>query len=115
MLILYIFIMEMKNMQIKVISETVEEYRLRLSAHKSMKIYIYLSYVLIQAAVVTLQYIRKSKLKDSTTEQDKDLLNDMELTENILRSLKLLIDFYMFYLYMRLVHFFALMKSHHLR
>jgi hypothetical protein len=115
MLILYIFIMEMKTMQIKVVSETVEEYRLGLSAHKSNKIYIYLSYVLIQAGVVTLQYIRKSMPYDSTGEQDKDLLNDMELIENILRGLKLLIDFYMFYLYMRLVHFFALMKSHHLR
>lgn len=59
--------------------------------------------------------MRKFSEKPDDKSDRKEYLLTLEGIEVLLKSLKLFIDFYMFYLYMRILHFFIQFKKAKLR
>ncbi len=95
-------------------SDNLDEFKRNYRRYKITKWSILIIYVLLQIPILTTQYIRKF------TETPEDQIDSPETTKFLLylegievglKSIKLIIDIYMFYLYMRILHFFIQFKQ----
>jgi hypothetical protein len=104
-LVIYLFILEMRSVQITLISESLEEFKKNMKSHNRIWWFIVTYFIVLQIPIVVVQYVRKFGIKTKVFDEiDKNVT--LELVELILRSLKMPVDIYMFVLYMRLLHFF---------
>lgn len=110
-LILYFFILEMKNVQIKLFSDSLDEFKSETRKHKRRVCVITTFYLLLQIPILSLQYTRKFiYASGSGLDHDRTLLT-LEGLEVIFRSMKFPIDSFMFYQYLRMLHFFISFKG----
>jgi hypothetical protein len=58
-IILYFFVLDMKYVQIKLFSESLEEFKYETQRHKRRICYIFTSFLFLQLSVLALQYTRK--------------------------------------------------------
>ena len=114
-LILYFFILEMKNVQIKLFSESLDEFKSETRKHRRRVCVIITIYLLLQIPILSLQYTRKFIYASDSGADHQRILLILEGLEAIFRSLKLPIDSFLFYQYMRMLHFFISFKGAKLR
>ena len=114
-LILYFFILEMKNVQIKLFSESLDEFKTETRKHRRRVCVIITIYLLLQIPILSLQYTRKFIYASDSGVDNGKILLILEGLEAIFRSLKLPIDSFLFYQYLRMLHFFISFKGAKLR
>lgn len=95
-------------MRIKVESESLEEFKVRKEHLRSIKRLVITIFLILQVPIVGVQYYRK--LMSDGQLNDKILII-FDLFEIVLRTVKIPLDLYIFYLYMRLINYFVTMKK----
>ena len=103
-LILYLFVLEMRSVNITLSSDDLITYKKKLRCHDIIWKLIVVFFIILQIPIVVVQYIRKFNISNNPNNIKVNL--KLELIEMILRSLKIPIDIYMFILYFRLLKYF---------
>jgi hypothetical protein len=101
-LVLYFFILEMQDVRIKVESSNLEVFQIRKAQLNCTKIIVVIVFIGLQLPIVVIQYYNKF----NSVKLSKDWSDALKLFECSFRTLKLPLDFYIFYMYFQLLRFF---------
>lgn len=91
-----------------------QEFKTRRSSHRINKIVVLSLFLVLQVPIVVLTYYRRKYDKNQDIEV-AELKYAIELSELIVRSAKIPLDLVIFYMYMRMIHYFAMMKLARMR
>lgn len=105
-LVVYFCVLEMQEVRIKIESDTLQEYQKKIKVLKIIKTVIVSVFVIVQFPIIFIHYFGDDLLS---------MLKEYNITDDnltiILHIIRLPIDVYIFFIYMRLINYMVVMKK----
>ena len=107
MIITMHFTLQMREVMVKLRSETVEEHKRDMISHEKLKWVIYASFALLQVPILGIRiYVRYMRYLTQNGSNKEDLV----LVDFILRIMYLIFELSLLYIFLMLIRFFTMRK-----